>query len=338
MIQLLESDIKQLTEYVSNHRNITLITHTNPDGDTIGAALALGNLLAKFDKNINVIIPDELPDFLTWLPSSVPIINYTNFKVEAQKALQSADIVFCMDFNAPHRTGKFSRELEKLSVPKILIDHHLFPDTEFFDLMFSFTESSSTSELLFHIVEAAGWQSLIDNSIATSLFVGIMTDTGSFAHSCDRKEVFEVTAKLIEYGDLKVKSIHDRIFNNFKENRLRFLGYCISNKLVVRYLSNTAYITVTLDEMKEFNVSEGDLEGIVNYALSIEGIELAVLFKEKEESIKLSFRSKSIFNVNQFARQYFEGGGHFNAAGGKSYSSMNDSVNFFESLISKIEI
>lgn len=338
MIQIPAKHIEQLKSFIDSAQKITIITHTNPDGDTIGSSLAISNLLVQLGKETKVITPDELPDFLNWLPNANESIDYSKDSNIAEKAMNDADLIFCMDYNAAHRTGNFASVLEKANVPKIMIDHHLFPDEDFFDLLFSYPESSSTSELFFHIIEAAGWIDLIDESIATPLFVGIMTDTGSFAHSCDRKEVFEVTANLIEFGDLKIKAIHDKIYNNFKENRLRFLGYCISNKLIVRAERRTAYIWVSLEDMQKFDVSEGDLEGIVNYALSIEGIELAVLLKEKKEVVKLSFRSRAVFNVNMFAREYFNGGGHFNAAGGKSRETMADTIEKLERLINTIEI
>ena len=226
--------------------------------------------------------------------------------------------------------------MEKVTQPKIMIDHHLYPDEAFCELMFSYPESSSTSELLFHIFVQAEWSLHIDNSIASNIFVGIMTDTGSFAHSCDRKEVFEVTAQLIDQGNLEVKKIHDLIYNNFKESRLRFLGYCIHEKLKVFPEKHAAYISVSLQDMEKFGVEEGDLEGVVNYALSIRGIEFAILLKEKEDFVKLSFRSKSSLDVNNFARSHFNGGGHFHAAGGRSYTSLEKTIVVLEELIHKL--
>lgn len=338
MIEIPLSHIKELKKYIDSAKDILVITHTNPDGDTIGASLAISNLLRKISKNTIVIVPDELPDFLQWLPFADEVLDYSKTSKKVENAFEKADLIFCMDYNAVHRAGQLSDLLINAKVPKIMIDHHLFPDEAFFNFYFSYPESSSTSELLYHIIESADWRMLVDESVAAPLFVGLMTDTGSFAHSCDRKEVFEVAAKLIESGNLKVKVIHDLVYNNFKENRLRFLGYCISNKLVVNYLRRSAYIWVTLEEMKKFGVNEGDLEGVVNYALSIEGIELAVLLKEKSGSIKLSLRSRSVFNVNLFARTYFDGGGHFNAAGGKSKTTMHETIQKLENLINTVEI
>ncbi|MBN2746364.1 MAG: DHH family phosphoesterase, partial [Bacteroidales bacterium] len=301
MIQIPENKINQLKQFLHNANSIAIVSHTNPDGDTIGSALAMSFLLRKLDKKTTVIVPDEVPEFLTFLHGITEIIDFSKNPDLTVETLNQSDILLCVDFNATHRTSKLSPHLDAFSGPKLMIDHHISPDEDFFDLLFSFVESSSTSELIFHLIQQSGWLHLIDNDIAQPLFVGIMTDTGSYAHSADRPEVFTSSAQLIELGNLKVKEIHDLVYNNFKENRLRFLGFCISEKLVVIKSGLVAYIWVTNKDMKRFNVSEGDLEGVVNYALSIAGVELAVLFKEKYEHIKLSFRSRKSFDVNKFA-------------------------------------
>ncbi len=338
MIRIPENKIFQLKQIVQDATKIAIVSHTNPDGDTIGSALAMSYLLRKLDKKTSVIVPDEVPEFLTFLTGINEIVNFSINPELAVETLHQSDLLLCVDFNATHRTGKFSTHLDSFSGPKVMIDHHISPDEHYFDLLFSFVESSSTSELIFHLIQQSGWENLIDKDIAQPLFVGIMTDTGSYAHSADRSEVFTSSARLIELGGLKVKEIHDLVYNNFKENRLRFLGFCISEKLVVIKTGLVAYIWVTKNEMERFSVNEGDLEGVVNYALSIAGVELAVLFKEKEEHIKLSFRSRKFFDVNKFARAYFNGGGHLHAAGGKSFDSMELTIQKFTKLIEEIEL
>ncbi len=337
MIEIEKAKTEKLAEIIAKSKNILLLTHTNPDGDTVGAALGLGLLLGKKNKNVTIVSPDEVPDFLEWMRGADDIIVYSGNKAAVEKAFQASDLVFCMDFNAAHRTGDMSVLLENSTAVKVLIDHHLFPDEKFFDLMFSFPEVSSTSELLFTLLKESGFSDGIDKDIATAIFVGIMTDTGSFAHSCDRKEVFEITAELIDKG-LKVKETYDKVYNSYSESRLRFLGYAISEKLVVISEKKAAYIWISLSEMQHYGVNEGDLEGLVNYALSIKGIELAILLKEKADFIKLSFRSKKDFSVNKFAREHFDGGGHFNAAGGRSYISMKETIEKLELLIHKLNI
>ncbi len=338
MIKLEKASLEKLKEYIAGASNILILNHSNPDGDTVGAAQALYLILNKLNKKASLAAPDPLPDFLRWLPAASSVKVFDGETGEIPEAFRQADLLFCMDFNAPHRVGKMSDLLSDFKGKTVLIDHHLYPDEEFFDLMFSYPESSSTSELLYLILKEIGYYELISREIAENLFVGIMTDTGSFAHSCDRSDVFRSTAELIDKGGLKVKAIHDRIYNNFGENRLRFLGYCISSKLVVKAGKKTAYIWVTLDEMEKYGVDEGDLEGLVNYALSIKGIELAVLLKEKKDFIKLSFRSKSTFSVNDFARKYFNGGGHKNASGGRFYDTMENTLKYLESILETLEI
>lgn len=338
MIEINQEHIQALKLDIERNQKFLISTHSNPDGDTVGASLAIAQLLLQMGKDVMVVAPDDIPDFLQWIPGADSIVIYKDEHKKVQSWMDTTDLVFCMDFNAPHRVGKMVDVLERMTCDKILIDHHLYPDESFFKLMFSFPEYSSTSELMLEIIRKASYLDYLNADMATALFVGIMTDTGSFAHSANRKEVFEAVALLIEKTHINVKQIHDRIFNNFKENRLRFLGYCINEKLVVRPEYKTAYFTVSLEEMERFQVAEGDLEGLVNYALSIAGIEFAILMKEKEDRIKLSFRSKSSFSVNQFARDYFEGGGHFNAAGGKSKLSLAETVAKLEKLLAEIEI
>lgn len=337
MIKLEKTAVDKFLTFIDKAQNILVTTHSNPDGDTVGSSLAIADVLKKMGKTVTVVTPDPLPDFLDWLHGANEMLVYGETPDKIQKAFDDADTVLCMDFNAPHRVGKLSKILKKVDAVKILIDHHLFPEDTFFDLIFSFPVSSSTSELLFVLLEESNLLKLIDQDIASAIFVGIMTDTGSFAHSCNRKEVFEITAKLIEIGNLNVKSIHDRIYNSYEEKRLRFLGYCISEKLVVLKEYRTAYIWITKADMEKYQVNEGDLEGVVNYSLSIRNIDLAILLKEKEDIIKMSFRSKKEFNVNEFARSYFHGGGHKNASGGKSFKSMDDTIEKLEKLIKEIE-
>lgn len=338
MFQIEPKNIELLNEWLVGHEKFVLVTHSNPDGDTVGANLAMFHLLQKFGKKVKVITPDAIPDFLEWMPGCDQFLVFSNDQDSCKQAFDWAEVMICHDFNAAHRVGKMSHLLESFQGLKVMIDHHLFPDTAFFNLLFSFPESSSTSELLFSIIQMLGYEQEIDYNIALSLFVGIMTDTGSYSHSCDRSKVFKDSATLIDLGKLDVKSIHDKIYNSFSENRLRFLGYCISEKLVVREQYKSAYISLTNADMKKFEVNEGDTEGIVNYCLSINGIEFAILLKEKDDHIKLSFRSKGDFSVNKFSRDYFEGGGHLNAAGGKSFVSMEATIEKIEQLLPTINL
>jgi len=338
MIEFSKQKLSVLIEKINSAQNIAVITHTNPDGDTVGASLSIYKILLNMGKKVSVISPDTLPEFLECLPNVEAILTYETQKNDVKSILQNADLVFCMDFNASHRVGILTHQLDKVTAFKILIDHHLMPDENFFDLIFCFDKSSSTYELLFHILRESDLLKYFDSDIATCIYVGIMTDTGSFSFACNRKEVFETVARLVELGDINLKKIHDNIYNSFSESRLRFLGFCINEKLVVLHEYHAAYIWVSMEEMERFNVSEGDLEGVVNYALSIKGIVIAALLKERKNIIKMSFRSKDEFSVNSFAKENFDGGGHINAAGGKSSLTMQDTIEKLVSLLKGLNL
>jgi phosphoesterase RecJ-like protein len=214
----------------------------------------------------------------------------------------------------------------------VLIDHHLMPDTDFFDLLFSEIEISSTSELLFVLIHKLGFENLMDKDIANNIFIGIMTDTGSFSYSCNSPETFEHTAQLIRYG-LNVKEVHDKVYNDNPEDRLRLMGFSINEKLIVKKEFSSAYISLTQNELKQFNEKPGFTEGLVNLALSVEGVQFAAMMTEKNDFIKFSFRSKGGIDVNSIAREFFNGGGHKNASGGKLYIKMEDAIQLVEKVM-----
>jgi len=324
--------ITQFESLIDQADILSILMHANPDGDTMGSALALYNVLVKTSKKINVISTNHFADFYRFLPSTGKIQVFDSNNKKVKSLLAEADLVFCMDFNAAHRTGKLENTLNQSIAPKILIDHHLFPDENFFDLMFSEPGKSSTSELLFEILTESKYKDMIDKNAATNIFVGIMTDTGSFSHSCNDPRTFETAAKLIQYG-LDVKQINDMVYNNSSEDRLRLLGYAISEKLVSFPAFKAAYFSLTQAELKRFKERPGFTEGIVNYGLAIKGIDFSALLTEKEDLVKISFRSKANLNVNRFARDHFNGGGHINAAGGRSYESLDATIKKLESLL-----
>lgn len=331
------NSIAQLEELINQAHKICLVTHSNPDADTVGSALAFHNILNQIGKEAIVVNPNNIPDFLHWMPQLDQILIHDIEGKKVQSAVLQADLIFAMDFNAPHRAGNIEQSMLNSKAKKVLIDHHLFPDESYFDLMFSFPQKSSTSELLFDILRLSNYKSHINKVVATHIFVGLMTDTGSFAYSCNDAETFESAAELIRYG-VQVKETHDLIYNNYSVERLRMLGYCIGEKLKVFPESHAAYISLTSEELMQYGDSEGLTEGVVNYALSIKGICFAALLTEKKDKIKMSFRSKGDYSVNAFAREHFEGGGHLNAAGGKSYLSLSETEIKLEKLIHSLSI
>ena len=328
--------INQLEKLIDNAKDIVLMVHANPDGDNLGSALGLYHVLKNAGKKPSIVSTDSFADFYTFLPGIDKVNVFYKSADIVKDLMHTAELIFCMDFNAPHRVGKLEDILKQTMAPKVLIDHHLYPDENFFDLMFSRPGTSSTAELLYHILKKSKYASDIDYNAALSIFVGIMTDTGSYSHSCNDPETFEVSAELIRYG-IDVKKVNDLVYNNSSEQRLRLLGYAISEKLVSRPEHKAAYFTLSREELKRFNEQPGDTEGLVNYGLSIRGIDFSALLTEKEDLVKISFRSKENLNVNRFARDYFNGGGHINAAGGRSYENLEKTVEKLESLLPKLK-
>ncbi len=309
-----------LDSIVQNPRKCTVLSHVNPDGDAIGSSLALSQFLKKLGHNVEVIVPNDFPDFLAWMPGASSIRIYDKNPELCSKILESSETLFILDFNHFSRSGAVKSVLDGLKTDKILIDHHRDTDFSLFVGALSETEVSSTSELVAETILHYGAQYL-DESIATNLLVGIVTDTGSFAHSIFHPETFSICAKLIE----KVPSynrIHQLVYDTFSENRLRLLGYAINNKMEILNEYHTAIIALDKEELARFDYQVGDTEGIVNYPLSMEKIRMSVLVTERQGLVRFSFRSKGDFSVHEVAQQYFNGGGHTNAAGGTLNCSM----------------
>ena len=332
---LADEKIALLESMVESAEQICIMMHANPDGDTIGSSLALYHSLKNRGKNVFTVSTDSFADFYTFLPGTDQINIYHTHAKKVTDLLHDADLIFCMDFNATHRTGKLEEVLNHTTAQKIMIDHHLYPDEDFFDLMFSKPGISSTAELLYLVLEKSRYLEFVDKDAATCIFVGIMTDTGSFSHSCNDPQTFEIAAKLIRYG-LNVKEINDLVYNNSSEQRLRLLGFAISEKLAYRPESRAAYFSLSIGELKRFKEEPGFTEGIVNYGLAIRGVDFAALLTEKEDIVKLSFRSKGSLNVNRFARDHFNGGGHVNAAGGRSRDSLDKTIEKLERLLPEL--
>ncbi len=318
-------------------KKIAIIPHRSPDGDAMGSTLALYHFLLKLNQNPVVISPNEFPNFLAWLPGSETVLIYENDKENCTKILNEAELVFTLDFNALHRTGEMEQVLNKLSAPIIMIDHHQKPDI-YATVTYSDTSIGSTCEMIYNLISYLDKKDLLDKTIATCIYTGITTDTGSFRFPSTTRTTHRIAADLIDLG-INNSAIHNLLFDDNSANRLQLLGRALQNiKVFPEY--KTSYITLSQKELDEFHYQKGDTEGIVNYGLSIKGIRFSAIFIEHcdENIIKISLRSQGNFDVNQFARQHFNGGGHINAAGGKSYESMKATTNKFEKLISNITI
>ena len=332
-----KEEILAIQNLLATPKKIAIIPHRSPDGDAMGSTLALYHFLLKLNHKPVVISPNDFPNFLAWLPSSETVLVYENDRENCNKILNEAELVFTLDFNALHRTGEMEQVLNKLSVPMIMIDHHQKPDT-YATITYSDTAIGSTCEMVYNLISFLDKKALIDKTIATCLYTGITTDSGSFRFPSTTSTTHRIVAELIDLG-IDNSEIHNLLFDDNSSNRLQLLGRALQNIKVFPEFK-TSYITLSQKELDEFHYQKGDTEGIVNYGLTIKGIHFAAIFIEhKEENIiKISFRSQGDFDVNQFARENFNGGGHINAAGGKSYESMKATTNKFEDLISKITI
>jgi phosphoesterase RecJ-like protein len=325
-------DILQLQELLSPNTPAVILTHRNPDGDALGSTLGLKHYLDKKGIQSTVIVPNAYPSYFDWLPESRGIVVFEKDPTKSKALIEKAELVFCLDFNALSRVEEGLKVLVEASPAyKVLIDHHLQPE-DFADFMHHKVEASSTCELVYEFIDLLGDENLIDKAIGTCLYTGIMTDTGSFRFSSTSPQTHRIAARLIELG-VDHTVIHNEVLSTYTIDRMRYLGYCISEKLVVKLEYQTAYIWVTQEELNRYNHQQGDSEGIVNYALSIAGVKFAAFFSERGKEIRISFRSSGGMDVNQFARKHFNGGGHAMAAGGTSYAKMAETLSKFEGLL-----
>jgi phosphoesterase RecJ-like protein len=293
----------------------------------MGSSLALYNYLKKKGHTVNVITSSDYPDFLHWLSGNNDVIIYPNSTVNGDKIINNAEIIFCLDFNWLNRTDTIESLIRNSKAKKILIDHHLDPE-DVFDVSFSYSDACSTCELIYEFITASGDKKLIDKEIAECIYCGIMTDTNSFRFASMKSSTHRIIANLMECGAENYK-IHERVYDNFNESRLRLLGYSLLEKLVVLPEYNTSYIVLAEEELTRFDFKSGDTEGLVNFALSLRDIRLAVFFSERDGSVKISFRSKDNFSVKDLSAKYFKGGGHKNASGGHSNQSLEETVKLF---------
>lgn len=319
--------------------NIVIVTHFNPDGDAMGSSLALYNYLIKTGKSATVITPNDYPDFLQWLPGNKKVVEYSSNPKKSASLIAKSDLIFTLDFNNYSRLEGLGELLKESTAAKVLIDHHQQPDT-YATLMYHDVKACSTCELVYEFIVGLGGKKLIDKDIASCLYTGIMTDTGSFRFDSVTPATHHILAHLLETG-IVPSDIHSAIYDTYSESRVRLLGYCLTEKMVVLPEYQTAYISLSEKEQNRFQYKKGDTEGIVNYPFSIKGIRFCAFFSEGEGKIKISFRSKGKFDVNRFAREHFNGGGHINAAGGRgNVNDLNATIKEFLALLpdSKKEI
>jgi bifunctional oligoribonuclease and PAP phosphatase NrnA len=321
------------SEWTKNAKNIVITSHQNPDGDAFGSALGLWNYLKKFDfENLTFISPTDYADFIAWMPGVSDIVVYDNKnKTLANELIDQADLIFCCDFSSGSRMKDMKDQVLNANAKKVVIDHHEQPES-FGDLMYWNEHASSTCELIYQMIVDLGHENLIDIDIATCLYTGLLTDTGSFKYPATTPEVHTIAGKLLEKGVIP-SAIHRNLFDQNDFEKLQFLGYVLSKKMTFLPDYRVCYTVISEKELKKYNSKNGDTEGIVNYGLSVAGCVMSAIFIEKEGLIKISFRSVHDFSVADLARDYFEGGGHKNAAGGRSSLSLEETVQKFLTLL-----
>ena len=328
---MIENALK-LKILIEKPKKVVITTHRSPDGDAMGSSLAMSLLLKKIGHTVNVITPNNYANFLNWIPGNEDVIIYEESKEEAERITKHSDLIFLMDLNHISRVADFRHSINDSNAKKILIDHHQDPDMGIADIIFSDPKACSTAQLVYEIINTMKLNCHIDKSIAECIYTGIMTDTGSFKYPSTTARTHKIVSELISIGANNTK-IHDLVYDNSSANRMKLLGYCLNEKLLLYPENNSAIISLNSDELVRFRFQQGDTEGIINYALAIKGIRFAVFVVEKEGIVKLSLRSKGNFKVNEIANKYFQGGGHTNAAGGISQVSVNETIKNIEDII-----
>ncbi len=315
-----KSPITAFKKLLGTPRKSVLVTHWSPDGDAMGSSLAMAQFLKKLGHKVQVIVPNEYPEFLQWLPGNKGVLNYQVDQVKCDKIIAAAEVIYTLDFNAWSRLEKLGKVLAASPAKKVLIDHHREPEN-FADYIYHDVAACSTCELVYDLIETTGNKALIDKKMGTCLYTGLMTDTGSFRFPSVTARTHQIITHLMQAGVVPAE-IHSAVYDSYSYSRLQLLGFALSQKLKVHPTLPVAWFTFTDSELKQFNYQKGDLEGVVNYPFSIKGIQVCGLFQESEGLVKISFRSKGKIDMNTFARNYFNGGGHVNAAGGRSFDKL----------------
>lgn len=323
---------QKILELVNQAQSIVITSHKSPDGDSIGSSLALFHLLKKWGRNVQIVHPDPAPVFLHWVPGQEQISDFETKKEQALAAIQSADLIFCLDYNHPSRVGDLMQPfLVESTATKVMIDHHLHP-ADFCQFMISETAACSTCELIYGWVKDIGRLDDLDETSGACIYLGIMTDTGSFRFPSVSASTHEILADLIRRG-VKHYLIHEAVYDTNTVDRIKLRGFALSEKLVSLSDIPVAYVSLSEKELEKYNYQKGDTEGLVNQILGIQGIKMAVLFVEKEGKVKISFRSKGDYFVNELANTHFEGGGHAYASGGISTESLEKTVEKFVTFV-----
>lgn len=326
--------IAQLQSLISESTRIVITAHKSPDGDSIGSSLGLFHYIKQLNSNTSICHPDKAPHFLHWMPDFDKILSLDDDSEQVEQNLASADLIFCLDYNSSSRIGAMEKFLNQSTAKKVMIDHHRDPDEDFCDLMFSDITSCSTAQLIYLIIEASGHLDKISTESAKCLYTGIVTDTGSFRFSSTLPKTHMIAADLLS-RNINHSEIHEDTYDTNSLDRIKLVSYALLEKLIVLDEYKTAYISLTTDEQNKFNATKGDTEGLVNQALGVQGVKMALFFKESDGIVKISFRSKGKIPVSDMAKNHFSGGGHLNASGGKFVGSVDNAIQKFVTILPK---
>ncbi|MBQ6079048.1 MAG: bifunctional oligoribonuclease/PAP phosphatase NrnA [Muribaculaceae bacterium] len=329
-----ENKIEKLRELINGVNNIAITCHKSPDGDALGSSLALCHVLRRMGKNASVVTPDMVPRSLEFIPGVWEIAVFTKHEARVRRVLNEAQLIFCLDFNSLKRIDRVGEIIEQLTVPRVLIDHHLDPE-DIFDLSISHPEASSTCELVFRVLLQMGELRLMDRLAASCLYVGLTTDTGGFAYSCDSPEFYEILASVMRRRIDRVM-LYNKAINTFSADSVRLQGYALSEKMQLFPKQGAALIVLNKEELERFNYSRGDTESLVNKPLAIPEIYWSVFLREDPDKIKVSCRSQGNFSVSDICSHYFNGGGHFNAAGGEVAGTLDEAVAIFHQVLADL--
>lgn len=331
-----QAKIDRFTKWLDHADKIVIVAHVAPDGDAIGSSLGMLHFLESQEKTVNILVPNAFPDFLKWMPGSKDILFYDRYKEFADKLIAEADIVCCLDFNAANRIDRMKDAVKASNAKKILIDHHLHPE-EFCDITMSYSQISSTSELVFRLICRMGYFSDITKEGAECIYTGMMTDTGGFTYNSNNQEIYFIISELLSKG-IDKDDIYRKVYNTYSESRLRLMGYVLS-QMKVYPDHHAALISLTKKEQGQFDYIRGDSEGFVNIPLSIKGVIFSCFLREDTERpmIKISLRSVGTFPCNQLAAEFFNGGGHLNASGGEFHGTMEEAKKMFEKALEKFK-
>ena len=328
-----EKQLLQTKQQIEKAKKIVIVTHISPDGDALGSSLGLYHYLQSMGKEVKVVVPNAFLYFLKWMEGACDIVVNTYIPDVAERMIKNADLIFCLDFNTLKRIGILGEHVEQSLAKKILIDHHLYPDNTF-DVAISYTKISSTCEIVFRLLTELGDFDKISTVVAECIYTGMMTDTGGFTYNSNDPEIFEIISLLLKKG-IDRDHIYRKVFNNFSDQRFKLLGFTLSQRMKIYPEHKASLIYLTKEDQKQFTLSKGDTEGFVNYPLSIKDILFSVFIREDDEMIKISLRSQGSFPCNEFAADYFNGGGHLNASGGEFYGEIGNAIALFEEGLEK---